>query len=159
MRDFRDFVALRKQNAAKTQGRKQASMLSEQTGGGAPRHLSSAPAPDETSPATTPVTTPAATSVRPAPTPLPAPAPLALRYVRLLTGVLLLAVAFGGILLELVLVTNLREALGRVLPLSLHAMFVATLDALAGIWLLALVIGCLLVGAMSLALVLTRRGW
>lgn len=128
-------------------------MLSEQTGGGAPRLPSSAPTADETPPVTTPVTT----SVRPVTTPVPAP--LALRYVRLLSGVLLLAVAFGGILLELVLVTNLREALGPVMSPSLHALLVVTLDALAGLWLLALVVGCLLVGAMSLSLVLTRRGW
>ena len=37
-------------------------------------------------------------------------APHALRYIRLLSGLLLLAVALGGIVIEMALATNLRES-------------------------------------------------
>lgn len=86
-------------------------------------------------------------------------APPALRLVRLLSGLLLLAVAFGGILIELAVAANLRESVSQLVPASLHAVLLVTLDSIAGLWLLALVLGCLLTGAMSLALVFTRRGW
>jgi len=82
-----------------------------------------------------------------------------LRYIRLLSGLLLLAVAFGGIVLELALAINLRESLGQLVPASLHAVLLVALDSIAGLWLLAIVLGCLLTGAMSLALVFTRRAW
>jgi hypothetical protein len=86
-------------------------------------------------------------------------APAWLRYLRLLSSAALLAVALGGIALEFALVTNLRDNLGRVMPLSLHMVLVVLLDALAGAWLLAVVLGCLVAGAMSLTLVFSRRGW
>jgi hypothetical protein len=82
-----------------------------------------------------------------------------LRFIRLLSGLLLLAVAFGGIAIELALATNLRESLSQLIPASLQAVLLVTLDSIAGLWLLALVLGCLLTGAMSLALVFTRRAW
>jgi hypothetical protein len=82
-----------------------------------------------------------------------------LRYIRLLSGLLLLAVAFGGIIIELALATNLRESLSQLVPASLHAVLLVALDSIAGLWLLAVVLGCLLTGAMSLLLVFTRRGW
>jgi hypothetical protein len=86
-------------------------------------------------------------------------APYVLRYVRLLSGLLLLAVAFGGIVIELALATNLRESASQLVPASLHAVLLVTLDSIAGLWLLAVVLGCLLTGAMSLVLVFTRREW
>jgi hypothetical protein len=82
-----------------------------------------------------------------------------LRFIRLLSGLLLLAVAFGGIIIELALATNLRESISQPVPASLHAVLLVTLDSIAGLWLLAVVLGCLLTGAMSLALVFTRRAW
>lgn len=82
-----------------------------------------------------------------------------LRFIRLLSGLLLLAVAFGGIIIELALATNLRESLSQLVPASLHAILLVTLDSIAGLWLLAVVLGCLLTGAMSLVLVFTRREW
>ncbi len=82
-----------------------------------------------------------------------------LRFIRLLSGLLLLAVAFGGIIIELALATNLRESLRQLVPASLHAVLLVTLDSIAGLWLLAVVLGCLLTGAMSLVLVFTRREW
>ena len=82
-----------------------------------------------------------------------------LRYIRLLSGLLLLAVAFGGIIIELALAANLRESISQLVPASLHAVLLVTLDSIAGLWLLAVALGCLLTGAMSLALVFTRRAW
>lgn len=82
-----------------------------------------------------------------------------LRYIRLFSGLLLLAVAFGGVIIELALATNLRESISQLVPASLHAVLLVTLDSIAGLWLLAVVLGCLLTGAMSLALVFTRRAW
>jgi hypothetical protein len=82
-----------------------------------------------------------------------------LRFIRLLSGLLLLAVAFGGIIIELALATNLRESISQPVPASLHAVLLVTLDSIAGLWLLAVVLGCLLTGAMSLALVFTQRAW
>lgn len=82
-----------------------------------------------------------------------------LRFIRLLSGLLLLAVALGGIVLELALATNLRDSLSQLVPASLHVVLLVTLDAIAGLWLLAVVLGCLLTGAMSLVLVFTRREW
>ena len=86
-------------------------------------------------------------------------APRGLRYIRLLSVLVLLVVALGGIALELALATNLRESVSQLVPASLHAVLLVTLDSIAGLWLLAVVLGCLLTGAMSLALVFTRRGW
>ncbi|HEY1387137.1 MAG TPA: hypothetical protein VGF38_01235 [Ktedonobacterales bacterium] len=86
-------------------------------------------------------------------------APSTLRSIRLLSGLLLLAVASGGIVLDLALATNLRESVSQLVPASLHAVLLVTLDSIAGLWLLAVVLGCLLTGAMSLALVFTRREW
>ena len=86
-------------------------------------------------------------------------APPTLRFVRLLSGLLLLAVALGGVILELALATNLRESVSQLVPASLHAVLLVTLDCIAGLWLLAVVLGCLLTGAMSLVLVFTRREW
>jgi len=86
-------------------------------------------------------------------------APHALRYIRLLSGLLLLAVALGGIVLELALATNLRESVNQLVPASLHVVLLVTLDSIAGLWVLAVVLGCLFTGVMSLALVFTRRGW
>ncbi|HEY1390106.1 MAG TPA: hypothetical protein VGF38_16335 [Ktedonobacterales bacterium] len=85
--------------------------------------------------------------------------PLALRYMRLLSGLLLLAVASGGIIIELALATNLREGPSQLVPASLHAVLLVTLDSIAGLWLLAVVLGCLLLGVMSLVLVFIRREW
>ncbi|HKW21258.1 MAG TPA: hypothetical protein VJO13_07785 [Ktedonobacterales bacterium] len=82
-----------------------------------------------------------------------------LRYIRLFSGLLLLAVAFGGIIIELALATNLRESISQLVPASLHAVLLVTLDSIAGLWLLAVVLGCLLTGAMSVALIFTRRAW
>jgi hypothetical protein len=82
-----------------------------------------------------------------------------LRYIRLLSGLLLLAVAFGGIVIELALAASLRESLSQLVPASLQAVLLVTLDSIAGLWLLAVVLGCLLTGAMSFALVFTRRAW
>ena len=85
-------------------------------------------------------------------------APHALRYIRLLSG-LLLAVALGGIVIEMALATNLRESVSQLVPASLHVVLLVTLDSIAGLWLLAVVLGCLFTGVMSLALVFTRREW
>lgn len=82
-----------------------------------------------------------------------------LRFIRLLSGLLLLAVALGGVVLELALAANLRENISQLVPASLHAVLLVMLDSIAGLWLLAVVLGCLLTGAMSLALVFTRRAW
>jgi len=82
-----------------------------------------------------------------------------LRYIRLLSGLLLLGVAFGGIALEHALATNLRENVSQLAPASLHTVLLVTLDIIAGLWLLAVALGCLLTGAMSLVLVFTRREW
>jgi hypothetical protein len=104
-----------------------------------------------------------APSSRPSPAPvadeaLPRRTPSMLRrYVRLLSGVLLLVVALGGIALELVLVTNLRDRLSHLVPASLHTALIVVLDGVAGLWVLAVVLGCLVIGVMSLALVFTRR--
>lgn len=107
---------------------------------------------------------------RRAPTSRPSPAPVAdeamsrrapsmlRRYMRLLSGLLLLVVALGGIALELVLVTNLRDGLSHLVPASLHTALIVVLDGVAGLWVLAIVLGCLVIGVMSLALVFTRRG-
>ena len=86
-------------------------------------------------------------------------APRALRSIRLFSGLLLVVVALGGIVLESALAANLREGLSHLAPASLHAVLLVTLDSIAGLWLLAVVLGCLLTGAMSLALVFTRREW
>ena len=86
-------------------------------------------------------------------------APPTLRSIRLLSGLLLLAVALGGVVLELALATNLRESVSQLVPASLHAVLLVVLDSIAGLWLLAVVLGCLLTGAMSLVLVFTRREW
>ena len=86
-------------------------------------------------------------------------APPTLRSIRLLSGLLLLAVALGGVVLELALATNLRESVSQLVPASLHAVLLVVLDSIAGLWLLAVVLGCLLTGAMSLVLVFTRRAW
>ena len=86
-------------------------------------------------------------------------APHALRYIRLLSGLLLLAVALGGIVIEMALATNLRESVSQLVPASLHTALLVTLDSIAGLWPLAVVLGCLLTGAMSLALVFTQREW
>lgn len=86
-------------------------------------------------------------------------APRALRSLRLLSGLLLVTMALGGIVIELALATNLREGLSHLVPTSLQAILVVTLDSIAGLWLLAVVLGCLLTGAMSLILVFTRRDW
>jgi hypothetical protein len=86
-------------------------------------------------------------------------APHALRYIRLLSGLLLLAVALGGIVIEMALATNLRESVSQLVPASLHVVLLVTLDSIAGLWLLAVVLGCLFTGVMSLALVFTRREW
>ena len=85
--------------------------------------------------------------------------PPILRSIRLLSGLLLLAVALGGVFLELALATNLRQSVSQLVPASLHAVLLVALDSIAGLWLLAVVLGCLLTGAMSLVLVFTRRAW
>lgn len=82
-----------------------------------------------------------------------------LRLVRLLSGMLLLAVALGGVLVELILVTNLRDSLGHLFPASFQTLTTFAFDGIASLWLLAVVLGCLLTGAMSLWVALTRRGW
>lgn len=87
------------------------------------------------------------------------PPPSWLRLLRLLSGLLLLAVALGGALVELILVTNLRDDLGHLLPVSLQTLATFAFDGIASLWLLAVVLGCLLIGAMSLWIALTRRGW
>jgi uncharacterized membrane protein YdbT with pleckstrin-like domain len=89
---------------------------------------------------------------------MPRPAPSMLRFVRLFGGLLLLVVALGGIALELILVTNLRDALNHLVPASAQTALVVVLDGVAGLWVLAVVLGCLLIAVMSLALVFTRRG-
>jgi hypothetical protein len=86
-------------------------------------------------------------------------APPTLRSIRLLSGLLLLAVALGGVVLELALATNLRESVSQLVPASLHAVLLVVLDSIAGLWLLAVVLGCLLTGTISLVLVFTRREW
>ncbi len=82
-----------------------------------------------------------------------------LRLVRLLSGMLLLAVALGGVLVERILVTNLRDGLGHLFPASFQTLATFAFDGVASLWLLAVVLGCLLTGAMSLWVALTRRGW
>jgi hypothetical protein len=82
-----------------------------------------------------------------------------LRLVRLLSGMLLLAVALGGVLVERILVTNLRDGLGHLLPASFQTLTTFAFDGVVSLWLLAVVLGCLLTGAMSLWIALTRRGW
>lgn len=59
--------------------------------------------------------------------------PNRLHYIRLLSGLLLLAVAFGGIIIEMGLATNLRESISQLVPASLHAVLLVTLDSIAGL--------------------------
>ncbi|HEX5157470.1 MAG TPA: hypothetical protein VFW17_09665 [Ktedonobacterales bacterium] len=59
--------------------------------------------------------------------------PNRLHYIRLLSGLLLLAVAFGGIIIEMALATNLRESISQLVPASLHAVLLVTLDSIAGL--------------------------
>ena len=127
-------------------------MSNEQSGEGMSPGSAPATLADETLPQATPVSSVPLTEK-------PRHPPLALRHIRMLSGLLLLAVAFGGIIIELALATNLRESISQLVPASLHAVVLVTLDSVAGLWLLAVVLGCLLTGAMSLALVFTRRAW
>lgn len=87
------------------------------------------------------------------------PAPLTARSTRLLSGSLLVAIALGGVALVSIPVANLRNHLSHLPLTSLHTLVVVALDGFMVAWLLAVVLGCLLVGAMSLTLAFTRQGW
>ncbi|MEO7002914.1 MAG: hypothetical protein ABI068_13935 [Ktedonobacterales bacterium] len=84
--------------------------------------------------------------------------PRLLRFWRLLVGIGLLVAAWGGVLLLVVIVFNLANMLpSRIYPTEAFALFLMSM--VGAVWLAVVTLGCILVGAFSLALSLTRRGW
>lgn len=85
-------------------------------------------------------------------------APGYLRGLRLLVGLALLALAWGVSLLVAMLTISLQNGLPHRLALSeRYGLYV--FSALAILWLALLALGLIVVGALSLTLALTRRGW
>lgn len=81
-----------------------------------------------------------------------------LRMLRALVGVALLTVAWVGLLAVIIFGHMLWRRLTSTHPLSFHlSMYVLGLAATC--WVAVVAVGCIVAGAFSLALAITRRGW
>jgi hypothetical protein len=88
---------------------------------------------------------------------LDAPPPPFLRPLRLLSGMLLLALAWGGVLLVLTLAQPLANGFPRH-HLTLHVLL-SLLSVLGACWIGVATLACIVAGAFCLMLALTSRGW
>lgn len=111
---------------------------------------------DALTPPTTPLPEPTAAPAAAAPA--ARPITLLLRVGRLLSGVALLALAWGFLLVVLLLIHaawNFLHGSGAVLVRAATGIGAA----LAAVWLVVAMIACLLAGAYCLMLAFSRRGW
>jgi hypothetical protein len=89
--------------------------------------------------------------------PAPAGAPLWLRPARFACGVVLLALAWGATMAAIVLVAVTIGLPPRRYELAHAALY--ALGAIGALWLGALALACVIVGAFCITLALTERGW
>lgn len=85
------------------------------------------------------------------------PAPRFLRLWRLLIGLALLALAWGGLLATAMLAEGAWDMIPHKHP-TLH-LVVYVVQAILACWIGAVSLVCIVVGAFSLAIALTSRGW
>jgi hypothetical protein len=86
------------------------------------------------------------------------PAPPFLRLGRALTGLGLLALAWGCVVLVLLLASIVLSDLDDPVQVTLHFLLYL-FGALAMIWLIVVALASLIAGAFSLSLALSRRDW
>ncbi|HEV8194106.1 MAG TPA: hypothetical protein VGP82_21880 [Ktedonobacterales bacterium] len=81
-----------------------------------------------------------------------------LRLGRALVGFVLLALAWGCVVLVLLLANAVLSGLNEPLHVTLH-LLLSLLGALAMIWLVVVALACLVAGAFSFSLALSHRDW
>jgi hypothetical protein len=84
--------------------------------------------------------------------------PRGLRLLRALVGIMLLAFAWASLMATVALFQRVNPGM-RLHALQTGLMLAALGEVIAGFWFAFVALTCLVTGAFSLSLAITRRGW